>query len=98
MGLLPTSRRRVLLATLSAIVACPRAGLTQRKRFRIGWLDAGAPEAIELQALLAGLSDLGYVAGVSFVFDGRWAEGHLDRLPAYVAELISLKPDVIVAR
>jgi len=97
-GLLSNNRRHVLLGTLSAIVAYPCVGLTQHRRFRIGWLDAGTPGSIELKAVLAGLSDLGYVEGVNTVFDYRWVEGHLDRLPAYVAELIALKPDVIVAR
>lgn len=97
-GLTLINKRRVLLAMLGASSLRPRIGWPQRKRVRIGWVDAGAPGSVELKAFLAGLSDFGYVDGPNTVIDCRWAEGRLDRLPAFVAELIALKPDVIVAR
>jgi putative tryptophan/tyrosine transport system substrate-binding protein len=47
------------------------------------------------QAFLAALRDLGYEEGRDVVF--RSAEGHMERLPGIVAELIALKVDVLVA-
>ena len=47
------------------------------------------------QALFAALRDLGYEEGRDVVF--RSAEGHMERLPGIVAELIALKVDVLVA-
>jgi putative ABC transport system substrate-binding protein len=42
------------------------------------------------------LRKLGYVDGQSLVIDVRVAEGRVDRIPEFVAELINLKPDVLV--
>jgi putative tryptophan/tyrosine transport system substrate-binding protein len=41
------------------------------------------------------LRGLGYEEGRNLVIEYRWHEGKFDRLPALVAELVSLKPDVI---
>jgi putative ABC transport system substrate-binding protein len=43
------------------------------------------------------LRELGYVDGQSIVIERRYAEGHLDRIPALVNEVIQQNPDVIVA-
>ena len=40
---------------------------------------------------------LGYVEGKNIVFEYRYAEGKLDRLPALADELVRLKVDVIIA-
>jgi putative ABC transport system substrate-binding protein len=50
-----------------------------------------------LEPFLQGLRDLGYVEGKNIQLTYRSAEGKLDRLPALVAELVSLKIDIIVA-
>lgn len=49
------------------------------------------------EGLRQGLRDLGYVDGRNVTIDWRWSEGFTDRLPALAAELVALKPDVIVA-
>jgi putative tryptophan/tyrosine transport system substrate-binding protein len=41
------------------------------------------------------LRELGYEEGRNLVIEYRWHEGKFDRLPAIVAELVRLKPDVI---
>ena len=43
------------------------------------------------------LAEQGFVEGRNLIVDTRSAEGQLDRLPALAAELIALKPDLIVA-
>jgi putative ABC transport system substrate-binding protein len=43
-----------------------------------------------------GLRDHGWVEGKNLVTDRRYAEGHDERLPALAAELVALKPDVLV--
>jgi putative tryptophan/tyrosine transport system substrate-binding protein len=43
-----------------------------------------------------GLRDLGYVEGKNIVIEYRSAEGNYDRLPELAAELVRLKPDVLV--
>ena len=42
------------------------------------------------------LRDFGYVEGRNITFEYRGAQGKLDRLPELAAELVRLKPDVIV--
>jgi putative tryptophan/tyrosine transport system substrate-binding protein len=50
-----------------------------------------------LDAFVQGLNEFGYVDGVNVDLVYRFAEGHLDRFPVLAAELVGLKPDVILA-
>ena len=50
-----------------------------------------------LNAFLQGLKELSYFEGQNVDIVYRFAEGHLDRLPVLAAELVALKPAVIVA-
>jgi len=49
-----------------------------------------------VEAFRQGLRDLGYVEGKNIQLEYRYAEGNLDRMPDLVAELVQLKPAVIV--
>lgn len=49
-----------------------------------------------LGALAKGLGDLGYVEGRHFAFERRHAGVALERLPDLAAELVRLRPDIIV--
>lgn len=44
-----------------------------------------------------GLQSLGHVEGQNVAFEGRYAEGKTERLPAFAAELVQRNVDVIVA-
>jgi putative ABC transport system substrate-binding protein len=50
-----------------------------------------------IDAFRRGLRQLGYVEGRNVVFEYRFAEGQLNRLPNLTAELIKAKVDVILA-
>jgi putative tryptophan/tyrosine transport system substrate-binding protein len=65
---------------------------------RIGFLGAASTSgyAPQLEAFRRGLRDLGYVEGKNIILEYRWAEGRYDRLPALVAELVRLKPDLLL--
>jgi putative tryptophan/tyrosine transport system substrate-binding protein len=66
---------------------------------RIGFLDYPAREAGRLRlwdALRKRMHELGYAEGDTVVFEPRWAEGKVDRLPALAAELANLPVEVIV--
>jgi ABC-type uncharacterized transport system substrate-binding protein len=64
----------------------------------IGVLSPQSPAAASrnIEALRAGLRDLGYVEGRNVTLALRFAEGVPARLPELVAELVALKPDVII--
>jgi putative ABC transport system substrate-binding protein len=69
---------------------------------RIGYVNPGSPSdparQSRFEAFRQGLRELGYVEGGNIAIESRWAEGHYDRYPALVADLVRLKVDVIVAQ
>jgi putative ABC transport system substrate-binding protein len=67
-----------------------------KKIYRIGILRPGSPTDSNIDAFRQGLRELGYVEGKNIVIEYRYAEGNLDRLPDLAAEMVRLKPDVIV--
>ena len=96
------TRRRLVLALGAGALAAPLVSFAQQKPAkvpRIGILDAASASASasRVEALRAGLRDLGYVEGKNIVIEFRWAEGKYERLPGLAAELVRLKVDVIVA-
>ena len=68
------------------------------KVFRIGTLQAASAETVAplFRALKEGLRDLGYIEGRDVVFESRYADGRLERLPDLAAELVRLRVDVMV--
>jgi putative tryptophan/tyrosine transport system substrate-binding protein len=51
-----------------------------------------------VEAFLEGMRTLGYVEGQNLVMEYRGVAGQFERLPALAAELVRLKPDVIVTQ
>jgi putative ABC transport system substrate-binding protein len=68
------------------------------KVYRIGILLGATAETVAplVRALTEGLRDLGYVEGRNIVFERRYADGRMERLPELAAELVRLRVDVIV--
>jgi putative ABC transport system substrate-binding protein len=94
--------RRDLLVTLGVgALASPLESysLPSTKVIRIGFLEATSASGYSgrLQALRAGLRDLGYVEGSNIVIELLWADGQYERLPALAAQLVQSRPDIIVA-
>jgi putative tryptophan/tyrosine transport system substrate-binding protein len=94
-------RRRDFIALVSAAAAWPREVIAQstRKSVRVGLLSASTPIANNSSqgaALIRGLSQHGYELGRNLALERRGAEGHIDRLPRLVNELVANKVDVIV--
>jgi ABC-type uncharacterized transport system substrate-binding protein len=93
-------RRREFITLLGgSAVAWPLAAHGQQSKvFRIGFLGPASASATApwVDALRAGLRDLGYREGKNVRFEFRWAEGNDDRLPDLAADLIHLDVDVLV--
>jgi putative ABC transport system substrate-binding protein len=65
--------------------------------YTIGHLSAGAGRPFALRdAFVEALRRLGWIEGKNVVFEYRYAENRLDRLPELAAELVRLNVDVIV--
>jgi putative tryptophan/tyrosine transport system substrate-binding protein len=67
------------------------------KFYRIGVLLNRKNPGPETESLRTGLTQLGYAEGTNVVYEMRAAEGQLDRLPGFAAELVSKGVDVIVS-
>ncbi len=83
----------------SLLAASLAAGAQPAKKiYRTGFLEAGAAIVNQhfLEAFQSGLREFGYVDGKNVIIDARWAEGKAERFPELLAELVKLKPDVIV--
>lgn len=65
------------------------------KVYRVGWLGITHTPAYTA-AFVRGLRERGYREGENVVIERRYFEGKVDRVPGLAAELVRLKPDVIV--
>jgi putative tryptophan/tyrosine transport system substrate-binding protein len=96
--------RRVFIAagTALALGSLPlgAAAQTSGKLYRIGILETLPAERnrANLDALLRGLRERGYVEGQNLQIEYRSADGLTDRFPGLAAELVHLPADVIVTR
>ena len=63
---------------------------------RIGYLRAEKPPDNYIEGFRQGLREHGYVEGKNIIVEYRWADGNEDKLHSLVAELISLKLDLLV--
>jgi ABC-type uncharacterized transport system substrate-binding protein len=93
-------RRRFLLTSLASALAVPvAAGAQAGKVYRVGYLfESQPPDPTPgpLRAFENALRDMGYVEWRNLVVERRFAGFKWDRLPALAAELVRLKPDVIL--
>jgi len=96
--------RRTFLAMVP-LLAAPLAAEAQQggKVHRIGWLGIAPPTPPSpslrgpSEAFVQGLRDRGFVEGQNVIIERRYSEGREDRHTAFVAELLQMKVDLIVA-
>jgi putative ABC transport system substrate-binding protein len=88
-------RAMVVALLLIAVSTTPRAA-AQSVLIGYVWPGARGSDPVETEALRQGLRDLGYVEGRNLVIEYRYAEGHPDRLPGLIAELVDLKVTLLV--
>src|SRR5271167_198875 len=96
-------RRREFIAVLGMAAAWPLAARAQQpvSMRRIAVLmqsaaaDPGAPA--DVSAFAQGLQEHGWIVGTNVRIDYRWGNGDTELYRRYAAELVALKPDVILA-
>src|SRR5215468_8384868 len=92
--------RVIGLAVVLAVSLTLAAQAQQMAMPVIGFLGNMAPGSFNRAALDAfrqGLSAIGFVEGQNVAIEYRWAEGHYDRLPTAVADLVGRKVDALVS-
>jgi putative tryptophan/tyrosine transport system substrate-binding protein len=92
-------KRREFIALLGgAAAAWPLAARAQQpeRMRRVGFLRAAPPSERELEGLLRGLVDHGWVQGRNFVLLPQWGDGNVARLPELAVALMNTNVDIIV--
>jgi putative ABC transport system substrate-binding protein len=91
----PIRRLTVALCLLAVPLA---ADAQPAATHRLGFLSPASPPtlATRVEALKAGLADLGYREGRDYTIEYRWAEGQDTRLPGMAADLVKLKVSLIL--
>jgi putative tryptophan/tyrosine transport system substrate-binding protein len=93
-------RRREFIAVFGGLTfAWPLLARAQQNAIpRVGYVWIGAPGGTDVSnaGLRQGLADRGYEIGRNLILDERYADGHVERVPALVAELLALDVDVLV--
>jgi len=89
-------REKILLFVVAILLPFvqPTQAQQPKKIPRIGWIDIDGSEP--RRAFLSGLRERGYIEGQSVIIEYRSAKGRYERLSQIAAELLRLKPDVIV--
>jgi putative ABC transport system substrate-binding protein len=93
--------RRELLVALGAVtLSTPRRAFAQQPAsFRVGWISLDQADGSPFfEPFRSGMRDLGWVEGRNLTIDARWADGSTERLDLMAAELVALKPHVIVTQ
>ena len=93
-------KRREFIVGASAVAAWPVAALAQQPAMPVvGFVNPASPGGSypPLPAFLKGLGETGFVEGRNVAIEYRWAEGHYERLPALIADLVQHKVSVVAA-
>ena len=91
-------KRRDFITFAGTTALWPVAAHAQPTMPVIGFFYLTSPELARdnLASFRRGLGDTGYIEGKNVAIEYRWAEGHNDRLPTLVAELVRRQVSVIV--
>lgn len=95
-------RRKLVIALGAGALTAPFGSFAQQqgKVWRVGFVGLVLQDSRIRKyyaEFLRGMRELGYVEGKNLIVDLRSAEGHYERFPDLVAELVKLKVDAIIS-
>jgi putative ABC transport system substrate-binding protein len=92
-------RREFITLLGGAAAAWPFAARAQQPTLPVvGFVNSASPGSYPpVSAFLKGLNETGVIEGRDVVIEYRWAEGHYERLPAFLADFVERKVNVIAA-
>src|SRR3982750_1045542 len=91
----------MVVALLTVTAPLPAIAQPAAKVHLVGFLGDKAADSNEIlmwQTVRAGLREKGWIEGENIRFEARWVEGNVGRLSELAADLVRVKPDVIVTR
>jgi putative ABC transport system substrate-binding protein len=92
-------RRAIVVSIALGVLGASLPAIAQpsQKVFRVALLSGGGrtPDGAPPGLLREAMRQLGYAEGQNVTYEARFAEGDAERLPAFAAELVALKVDVI---
>ena len=90
----PVALLTLLVLFALALVAPGPSAQTAAPLYRVAILGADPTQVWDV--FERRLRDLGYVEGRNLVLERRWSQGYADRVPGLLANLMRVKPDVLV--
>src|SRR5215831_3664158 len=89
--------RRTFITLLGGAAAWPIAARGQSSIPIIGFINGSSATAYAayVQAFIRGLAETGHTVGENFAIEYRWAEGHYDRIPGMVDDLVHRRVAVL---
>ena len=90
-------RRREFITLLAGTTTWPIAGRGQSSIPVIGFINGSSATAYAayVQAFIRGLAETGYTVGENVAIEYRWADGHYDRIPDMVDDLVRRRVAVL---
>ena len=92
-------RRQLVFAMALAGIGSSARPQPSRRMYRIGTLSAGSPGPVEepyVRVIHDSLREHGYEVGRNVILENRWARDNYAELPHLAAELVALKPDILL--
>jgi hypothetical protein len=92
-------RRREFITLIGGATAWPLSSRAQQQTMPlVGFLNAQTAAGFThlVAAFKQGLNENGFVEGQNVTIEYKWADRHIDQLPELAAELVHLRPDVLV--